>query len=84
MSCGQDLPRRVAFMNPTSISFGLLIVLFAILLLHKMRRLKPQIAGYGSQRMCPACGLITSRSKACCLECGRSLKDASVTPILWK
>ena len=56
-------------MNPTSISFGLLIVLFAILLLHKMRRLKPQIAGYGSQRMCPACGLITS-PKARCLECG--------------
>jgi len=27
-------------------------------------RLKPQIAGFGSQRMCPSCGLITSRSKA--------------------
>ena len=26
-----------------------------------------------SQRMCPFCGLITSRSKAICLECGKSL-----------
>jgi hypothetical protein len=57
-----------------SISFGLLIVLFTILLLSRMRRLKPQIVvRYGSQRMCPSCGLITSRLKACCLECGKSL-----------
>jgi len=34
-------------------------------------RLKPQIAGFGPQRMCPSCGLITSRSKAFCLECGK-------------
>jgi len=39
-------------MNATSISFGLLIVLFTILLLHWMRKLKPRIAGYGTQRMC--------------------------------
>ena len=30
----------------------------------------------GSQRMCPFCGLITSRHKTCCLECGKSLKPA--------
>lgn len=30
----------------------------------------------GSQRMCPFCGLITSRYKTWCLECGRSLKTA--------
>jgi hypothetical protein len=30
----------------------------------------------GPQRMCPFCGLITSRHKTCCLECGRSLKTA--------
>jgi len=36
-------------------------------------RLRPQIAGFGSQRMCPSCGSITSRSKAFCLECGKSL-----------
>ncbi|PYX57515.1 MAG: hypothetical protein DMG73_12990 [Acidobacteria bacterium] len=36
-------------------------------------RLKPQIAGFGSQRMCPSCGLITSRSKEFCLECGKPL-----------
>jgi hypothetical protein len=64
-------PRRVTFMNATSISFGLLIVLFTILLLHRMRKLKPQVAGFRSQRMCPSCGLITSRLKASCLECGK-------------
>jgi hypothetical protein len=60
-------------MNATSMFVGLLIVLFTILLLYKTRRLKPLIAGFGSQRMCPACGLITSRLKARCLECGKSL-----------
>ena len=29
-----------------------------------------------SQRMCPFCGLITPRRKACCLECGKSFKPA--------
>jgi hypothetical protein len=71
-------------MNATSVSFGLLIVLFTILLLHGMRKLKPRIAGYGSQRMCPSCGLITSRLKPCCLECGKSLTDVSVIPVLEK
>jgi hypothetical protein len=70
-------------MNPISISFGLLIAL-AILLLYRMRKLQPRVAGYGSQRMCPSCGLITSRFKACCLECGMSLNAVSVTPILEK
>jgi hypothetical protein len=31
---------------------------------------------FGSQRMCPFCGLITSRRKRCCLECGKSRKPA--------
>jgi predicted amidophosphoribosyltransferase len=66
-------------MSATSISFGLLIALFTILLLYRMRRLKPQIAGFGSQRMCPSCGLITSRFKACCLECGKPLTAVSGT-----
>jgi len=66
-------------MSATSISSGLLIALFTILLLYRMRKLKPQIAGFGSQRMCPSCGLITSRLKACCLECGKSLTAVSVT-----
>jgi hypothetical protein len=59
-------------MTAISVSFGLMIVLFAILRVHEIRRRKPQIAGYGSQRMCPACGWITSRFKARCLECGKS------------
>ena len=58
-------------MNAPSIFIGLLIVLFIILLLRWMRRLKPQLAGFQSQRMCPSCGLITSRLKASCLECGK-------------
>ncbi len=69
-------------MNATSISLGLLIALLAILLPYKMRRVKPHIAAYGSQRMCPSCGLITSRLKAYCLECGQSLSAVSVTPVI--
>jgi hypothetical protein len=33
--------------------------------------------GFASQRMCPFCGLITSRSKTSCLECGKSLAPAT-------
>jgi hypothetical protein len=66
-------------MSATSILVGLLIAPLAILLLYGMRRLKPQIGGFGSQRMCPSCGLITSRLKACCLECGKSFAAVSVT-----
>jgi hypothetical protein len=57
-------------MSATSISLGLLIVLFMILLIHRRHKLNPQITGFRSQRMCPSCGLITSRLKARCLECG--------------
>ena len=76
--------KRSTLMNTINISFGLLLALFAILLFYKMRKLKPQIAGYGSQRMCSSCGLITSRLKACCVECGKSLTPVSVAPILEK
>jgi len=58
-------------MNAASISFGLMIVLFTILLLRRMLKMKPEVARLGSQRMCPSCGLITSRLKANCMECGR-------------
>jgi predicted amidophosphoribosyltransferase len=66
-----------------SISVGLLIALLAILVFYRMRKL-PKIAGHGSQRMCPSCGLITSRLKACCLECGQPLTAVSVTPVIEK
>ena len=66
-------------MNAISIFAGLLIALLASLLLYKMRKLKLQVARYGSQRMCPWCGLITSRLNACCLESGKSLTAVSVT-----
>jgi hypothetical protein len=65
-----ELAGRVAFMSVTSISLGLLIVLFTILLLRWMRKMKPESTGFRSQRMCPACGLITSRLNPRCLECG--------------
>ena len=77
------LLRRSASMNAISISVGLLIALVGVLLFYMMRKV-PQIAGYGSQRMCPSCGLITPRLRACCLECGKSLTAVSVTPILEK
>ena len=52
------------------LSAGLLVLKgFTLLLLYWTRK-KPQIAGFRSQRMCPFCGLITSRFKARCLECG--------------
>ena len=60
-------------MNTTSVSFSLNIIVFMILLVQWMRRPIPQIAGYRSQIMCANCGLITSRSKLCCRECGKPL-----------
>jgi len=38
--------------------------------------LTPQAREVRPQRMCPFCGLITSRYKTCCLECGKSLNPA--------
>jgi hypothetical protein len=64
-------------MSPTITYFGLFIVVLTILLLlRKTRQIKVQIARYGTQRMCPSFGLITSRLKASCLECGKSLPEA--------
>jgi len=60
-------------MTAIEILAGLLATLLAGLLIYKMRHLKPQMAGYASQRMCPSCGLITPRSKATCMECGKML-----------
>ena len=36
---------------------------------------RPQAQQVQSQRMCPFCGLITSRAKRFCLECGKSLSS---------
>ena len=71
-------------MNATGVAFGWLVALLAILLLYKIRKPKGQIAEYGSQRMCPSCGLITSRLKARCLECGQSLAAVRVIPVIGK
>lgn len=60
-------------MNETAVLVVLVTGLCVLLFRYWTRRLKPQTAGAGSQRMCPACGLITSRLKAHCLECGKLL-----------
>jgi hypothetical protein len=65
-------------MNSIGIGVGVLALVIALLVAYRMRRLKPEVAGYGTQRMCPACGLITPRSKAACLECGRAFVSVSV------
>jgi hypothetical protein len=64
-------------MNTTNISIGLFIVFLTILLAHWMRKVNPQVAGTRSQRMCPSCGLITSRLKASCLECGKPFTEVA-------
>jgi hypothetical protein len=41
-------------MSAISTHVGLLIALFAIMLLYPRRKPQPETAAYGSQRMCPA------------------------------
>jgi hypothetical protein len=65
-------------MNGVAVSVGVLALVFVAAMVYRMRRLKPQLAGYASQRMCPACGLITPRAKASCLECGKVLVSGPV------
>ncbi|MGA7927867.1 MAG: hypothetical protein WCA20_18005 [Candidatus Sulfotelmatobacter sp.] len=65
-------------MNAIGICAGALAVVFAVVVAYRMRRMKPEMAGYASQRMCPACGLITPRALAACLECGKVLVSAPV------
>jgi hypothetical protein len=59
-------------MYAIDITFGLFIVLFTILLLRWIRKPSLQISGVRSQRMCPSCGLITSRLISHCQECGKT------------
>jgi hypothetical protein len=59
-------------MNAIDISFGLFIVLFTILLLRWMHRPRLRLSEFRSQRMCPSCGLITSRLSPRCQECGKT------------
>src|SRR6266700_1287772 len=65
-------PEGSLLMNATGAFLGLLIVLFMIVLLRWRRKMKPQLAQAGLQRMCPHCGLITSRVKSSCLACGKA------------
>jgi hypothetical protein len=67
-------------MSTISISFS---ALFQILLLYKMRKLKPGRRVRITEDV-PVCELVTSRLKACCLDGGKSLTAVSVTPILEK
>jgi hypothetical protein len=64
-------------MNIVNICFGVLAVLITMVALFQIYRLhaaQPQVAGYGSQTMCPSCGSITARSKEHCLHCGEPLR----------
>lgn len=65
-------------MHVIGICVGVLVAVFAVVMTYRTRRIRPQMAGYASQRMCPACGLITPRAKAACLECGKVLVSAPV------
>jgi hypothetical protein len=58
-------------MGAIGIFIGLLAVVFAAAMVYKLRRIRPGMEGFASQRMCPACGLITPRAQAACLECGK-------------
>ena len=72
--------RERGSMNAIGIGVSLLAVVFVFWLFYRMQRLKLQVAGFASQRMCPACGLITPRSKAACLECGTPFLNAWIAP----
>jgi len=63
-----ELATKDRLMNLMGISLGVLVLVVAVLLLHR-RHGNEQAGGPRSQRMCPSCGLITSRH-ARCLECG--------------
>ena len=64
-------------MNPNVPRFSVRAVLaFVRDAVRKILKIDPPPGNFGSQRMCPFCGLITSRRKTCCLECGKWLKPA--------
>ena len=69
-------PGKVLCMNVINVFFGVFVALVSMLALWHLHLWKerPQIARYGSQRMCRACGAITPRSKARCVQCGKPLK----------
>jgi hypothetical protein len=46
--------------------------------LAKLAKAERPAQEYGSQRMCPFCGLITPKSKRLCLECGKSLRGVQL------
>jgi ribosomal protein S27E len=64
-------------MGAIGIGVTLLGIVLVGLFVYRRMHLRPQMAGYASQRMCPACGLITPRSKATCLECGKTFREPS-------
>jgi hypothetical protein len=62
-------------MNAIGIGVSLLAIVFIALFVYRRMHLRPQMAGYAAQRMCPACGLITPRSKPACMECGKAFRE---------
>jgi len=66
----------VDVMSAINICFGVFVALISLFALRQLRRInahQPQVAAYGSQRMCRACGSVTPRSEDCCLQCGKQL-----------
>ena len=45
-------------------------------LISRFTNFKREDRDFKSLRMCPFCGMITSRYKTCCLECGKLFKPA--------
>jgi hypothetical protein len=63
-------------MNLFNISFAIFVVvisLFGMLRIRILHQAKAFSPGYASQRMCRACGSITPRSTAICVQCGKPL-----------
>jgi len=73
-----DAVWKRALTSGISICVGVFIALLTTLLLCSTHKVQ-EIAAYGSQMMCPSCGLITSRSEERCLECRQLLRPVQVT-----
>jgi len=63
-------------MAPSLRQFRNRLAFFAEWFITLLATFKRKNRDFKSVRMCPFCGLITSRYKTCCLECGKSFKPA--------
>jgi hypothetical protein len=73
--CGDGAFRAVEFLVSSIVFWVRRLGGFARDSLRKLFATETYPGQFPSQRMCPFCGLITARSKAFCLECGKSLQE---------